>query len=251
MRTIVRLLAILSLAGAMPWIMAGSAVAQNQAETHPATPGASPPSHSGPGWAPDEEQAPAATPETATPGTELPVLHVTGVEILRATTQPELAIVRVTGLVSSEGWGEPELVPTYAGKPADGVLDLQMIATPPESSEDATGFAEVSAIFALEPGQNIKGVRVRGSDNAVAVKEIPGSAHQALHVEDCGNCVGKKFVPEGSAAQSQQGAIRQEDLPKQLRVIKATDGIRGGVRDPNRLTLILGDDNTILGAFWE
>jgi hypothetical protein len=34
-------------------------------------------------------------------------------------------------------------------------------------------------------------------------------------------------------------------------VVKASDGIRNAERDPNRLTLILDDDNTVLQAFWE
>lgn len=40
-------------------------------------------------------------------------------------------------------------------------------------------------------------------------------------------------------------------LPKLLRVVRASDGIRGTEQDPNRLTLILGENNTILEAFWE
>jgi hypothetical protein len=248
MHTIVRPLAILSLAGAMQWSTIGFAEAQNYAPTHPPTPGATPPSYSGPGWGPEE--APPATPETTTTE-DLPVLYVTNVEILRASAEPELDIVRVTGLASTEGWSDPELVPTYAGKPFDGVLDLELIATPPEHSEDASGFVPVSAILPLEPGQQLKGVRVRGSGNAIAVKQIPGSGQAAVHVNDCASCVGKKFVAEGSSAQSQQDAVRQEDLPKLLRIIKASDGIRGNEHDPNRLTLILDDDNTILQAFWD
>ncbi|MBV8577975.1 MAG: hypothetical protein JOZ58_23455 [Acetobacteraceae bacterium] len=39
-------------------------------------------------------------------------------------------IVRAIGLASSQGWSAPLLVPTYAGKPADDILDLELIATP-------------------------------------------------------------------------------------------------------------------------
>ena len=67
----------------------------------------------------------------------------------------------------------------------------------------------------------------------------------------CGNCVGKRFAPEGSMPQPQSGVVRQEDLPKLLRIVKASDGIEGAEPDPDRLTLILDDDNTILQAFWE
>jgi len=54
-----------------------------------------------------------------------------------------------------------------------------------------------------------------------------------------------------SATQSQEGVVRQEDLLKRVRVVKASDGIRGDDQHLNRLTLIMGEDNTILEAFWE
>jgi len=76
-------------------------------------------------------------------------------------------------------------------------------------------------------------------------------ARATISANDCQTCAGKKFAPEGSAAQPQQDLVRKEDLPRLLRIIKASDGIRGADEDPNRLTLMLGDDNTILEAFWE
>jgi hypothetical protein len=63
--------------------------------------------------------------------------------------------------------------------------------------------------------------------------------------------IGKKFVEKGQAQPGQQGIVRQEDLPKVLRWITPSSGIRGITQNPNRLTLILGDDNTIVEAFWE
>jgi hypothetical protein len=122
---------------------------------------------------------PATTPR-APASTDLPVLYVTSVEILRASAEPELDIVRVTGLVASAGWSEPELVPTYAGKPYDGILDLELIATLPDESQDADGFVQVSAILPLDQGQPFKGVRVRGSEDAIAVKQIPGSSQVTI-----------------------------------------------------------------------
>ncbi len=224
----------------------GGAFAQYAPPAHPPVPGVAPPSYSGPGWGAEEEQP--LLPEAARPS-ELPVLYVTGVEILRSAAKPELDIVRVTGLAASEGWSEPQLVPTYAGKPFDGVLDLELIAIPPDQSEDASGFVPLSAILPLEPGHPFRGVRVRGSENAITVTQIPGAAQVTIAVDGCTNCVGKKFAPEGSAPQ--QGVVREDDLPKLLRILKPTDGIHGIEHDPNRLTLILGEDNTILEAFWE
>ncbi len=94
-------------------------------------------------------------------------------------------------------------------------------------------------------------MHVRGSENAITVRQIPGTGQATISVYDCANCVEKKFGPEGSAPQSQQGAVRQEDLPKLLRIVKASDGIRDIEQDPNRLSRIFDDDNTILEAFWE
>lgn len=191
------------------------------------------------------------SPIAAEPGTELPVLYVTSVEILRTQTQPQLDIVRVAGLVGSEGWSSPELVPTFIGKPLDGILDLQFIATMPLQTETATGFVPVSAVFTLEEGHAFKGVRVRGSENAIEVDQIPGNKTEKISVNDCKDCVGKKFAERGQAAPGTPNIVRQEDLPKILRWIAPSHGIRGITHNPNRLNLLLGGDNTIIAAYWE
>lgn len=193
-----------------------------------------------------------AIPSTeTTPGTELPVLYVTSVEVMRTSTDPRLDIVRVTGLTGSQGWSAPQLVPTYMGKPLDGILDLQFIATMPDQTQPAEGFVPISAIFPLEEGHEFKGVRVRASENAIEVKQLPGVNQAQINVNDCKDCVGKKFVERGQAQPGQQGVVRQEDLPKVLRWIIPSRGIRGITHNPNRLNLILGDDNTIIAAYWE
>lgn len=193
-----------------------------------------------------------ATPSTeTTPGTELPVLYVTSVEVLRTSTDPKLDIVRVTGLTSSQGWNAPQLVPTFAGKPLDDILDLQFIATMPQQSQKADGFVPIGALFPLEQGHPFKGVRVRASENAIEVKQMPGSNQAQITVNDCKDCIGKKFVERGQGQVGQQGAVRQEDLPKVLRWIIPSRGIRGITHNPNRLNLILSGDNTIVEAYWE
>jgi hypothetical protein len=187
----------------------------------------------------------------ATPGTELPVLYITSVEVVRTSIDPKLDIVRVTGLTGSQGWSEPQLVPTFAGKPQDNILDLQFIATMPQQTQAAEGFVPIGAVFPLEQGSSFKGVRVRAAENAIELKQIPGSNQAQISVNDCKDCVGKKFVERGQAQPGQQGIVRQEDLPKVLRWIVPSRGIRGITHNPNRLNLILSDDNTIVAAFWE
>jgi hypothetical protein len=239
-------LAAFGIGAAMQGSLIGFALAQG-----------TPPSSSVGGSAPQYGAADAmqmvepAAPSETTESTELPVLYVTSVEILRTTVEPKLDIVRVTGLTGSAGWSEPQLVPTFAGKPSDDVLDLQFIATTPEESQKAEGFVPIGAIFPLEQDHPFKGVRVHASENAIEVKQIPGSNQATINVNGCQDCIGKKFVEKGQAQPGQQGIVRQEDLPKVLRWITPSSGIRGITQNPNRLTLILGDDNTIVEAFWE
>jgi hypothetical protein len=190
-------------------------------------------------------------PSESTPATQLPVLYVTSVEVVRTSVEPRLDIVRVTGLASSQGWSDPELVPTFAGKPLDDILDLQFIATMPQQSQKAEGFVPIGAIFPLEAGHPFKGVRVRASENAIEVMQIPGLSQMQIMVNDCRDCVGKKFVERGQAPPGARGIVRQEDLPKVLRWIPPMRGIRGVTHDPNRINLILSVDDTIIAAYWE
>jgi len=239
-------LGVFAIVATMQVGLAGLAVAQGNPP--PAGAAGQPQGYAGGGAAQMVE--PTQTTET-TPGTELPVLYVTSVEVLRTSTEPQLDIVRVTGVTGSQGWSAPQLVPTYVGKPSDGILDLQFIATMPDQTQPAEGFVPIGAVFPLEEGHLFKGVRVRASENAIEVKQIPGMNQAQINVNDCKDCVGKKFVERGQAQSGQQGVVRQEDLPKVLRWIVPSRGIRGITHNPNRLNLVLGDDNTIIAAYWE
>jgi hypothetical protein len=240
-----RRLGAFAIAAAMHGGLVGLALAQGGPSS--SSPGGQPQGYGAGGG-----QMVESTPSSETmPGSELPVLYVTSVEVVRTSIDPKLDIVRVTGLTGSHGWSEPELVPTFAGKPLDDMLDLQFIATVPQQSQKAEGFVPIGAVFPLEQGHPFKGVRVRASENAIEVKQIPGTNQTQISVNDCKDCVGKKFVERGQAQPGQQGIVRQEDLPKVLRWITPSRGIRGITHNPNRLNLILSDDNTIVEAFWE
>src|SRR5689334_21719460 len=132
------------------------------------------------------------------PSLEMPVLYVTGVEVLRTAMDPKIDVIHVTGVTSSAGWSGPQLVPFFYGKPADDVLDLQFIATSPEQSQKAEGFVPISATFTLEAGHPFKGVRVRAAANALELKQMTGSAQAQVKANDCKECVGKKFVEKGA-----------------------------------------------------
>jgi hypothetical protein len=193
----------------------------------------------------------AAGPQGANRPLEMPILFVTGIEVLRTTMDPKMEIIHVTGLVSSVGWSNPQLVPFFYGKPADDVLDLQFIASSPQQSQKADGFIPVSAMFTLEPGHPYKGVRVRAGANAITVKQIPGSARAEIKTDDCKQCVGKKFAEKGKASAGTANTVREEDLPRGFRTISPTHGVAGIVHNPNRINLVLDDNNTIVMAFWE
>ncbi len=193
----------------------------------------------------------AAGPSGATRPLEMPVLYVTGIEVLRSASEPKFDVIRVTGLASSPGWSSPQLVPFFYGKPADDVLDLQLIASSPEQSQKAEGFFPISAMFTLEAGHPFKGVRVRAGANALEVKQMPGVAQTAIKANDCKECIGKKFAEKGKAPAGTANIVREEDLPRGFRTIAPTHGVAGIVHNPNRINLVLDDNNTIVMAFWE
>jgi hypothetical protein len=193
----------------------------------------------------------SAGPAGANRSLDLPILYVTGIEVLRSSMEPKVDVVRVTGLASSAGWGSPQLVPFFYGKPGDDILDLQFIGTSPEQSQKAEGFVPVSAMFTLEEGHAYKGVRVRASANALEVKQIPGSAKATIKAIDCKECMGKKFAEKGKSPAGTAGVIREEDLPRGYRTITPTHGVAGITHNPNRINLILDDNDTIVMAFWE
>jgi hypothetical protein len=238
MRQIYRMFGAVVVAAAMQSALVGLAFAQG-AE----------PAAQGEGYAQQGEGA--AGPAGSAKPAEMPVLYVTGVEVLHSATETKIDIIHVTGLVSSLGWSAPQLVPFFYGKPADDVLDLQLIASPPEQSQKAEGFVPISAMFTLEAGHPFKGVRVRASANALELKQMPGVAQTEIKINDCKECIGKKFAEKGKASAGTANVVREEDLPRGFRAVLPTRGVAGIVHNPNRLNLVLDDKNTIVMTFWE
>lgn len=192
-----------------------------------------------------------AGPAGATRALEMPVMYVTAVEVLRSASEHKVDIIHVDGLVSSQGWSAPQLVPFYYGKAADDILDLQLIATSPQQSQKAEGFVPINAMFALEPGHGAKGVRIRAGANALELKQMPGIVKTEIKVNDCKECIGKKFAEKGKSPAGTGNVVREEDLPRGFRTITPTHGVAGIVHNPNRINLILDDNQTIVMVFWE
>ena len=202
---------------------------------------------------PPEEASDSASSED-TPPNFAPVLWITSVEAMRSTHEPTLDVIRVRGITSSDGWEEGELVPLTKGNPVDGMLDLAFIAQAPTDPAAPSKNPVIEAVFTIEPGHPYKGVRVHGATNRVTLKAIPGFAEAPPPPNDCTECIGKYYVGKGEAAPAGVNAeeiVREETLPKSVHVIKATDGIGKLDSDPNRLTLVLGEDGRIVIAVWD
>jgi hypothetical protein len=226
--------------------LAGNAFAQS---APPAAPG--PGDNSPVGYQQTGNDPNAAGPAGQGQVTIVPILYVTGIEVLHTGLDPKVSVVRVTGLVSSAGWTVPTLVPFFYGKPADNVLDLQFIATAPQQSQKAEGFQPVEADFELAADAPFTGVRVRAYGNALEIKNMTGAPVQAqAKAADCKDCIGKKFVDKGQG-QAGPGIVYGGDLPPDYRPIAPTHGVKGDVHNPNRINLILDADNKIVMAFWE
>jgi hypothetical protein len=201
-------------------------------------------------------------PETATPETSaeteasesFPVMAITSVEILRSAHTPGVDVILVRGLTSADGWTEGTLVPISRGTPVDGVLDLVFVAQAPQDSAATTGYAPIDAILPLDAGHPYTAIRVRGASNTVMLKTLPGYVEAKPPSEACSPCIGKHFVAKGAAAPAGTPAsevVQEEDLPAHARVVRPTDGIDDMRSNPNRLTLVIGDDGRIVDAVWE
>jgi hypothetical protein len=183
-----------------------------------------------------------------------PVFWISSVEVMRSTHAPQLDVVRVRGLASTEGWESAELVPLTKGIPADGILDLMLVAEAPTDNTAPTAYPTVEAIFTIEPGHPFRGVRIHGAENRVTVKTFPGYAEAATRPIDCSACVGKYFVRKGETVPSshaKETIVHEEELPHNLRVLRDSDGVGSLYSDPNRMTVLLNAEGQIAMAVWD
>jgi hypothetical protein len=219
----------------------------------------------GPAWAQDtssDESAgsqdvgqsmPTGAPQSYTTPPSAPVLFITSVEVVQTTLEPKQAIIKVRGLTGSRGWSGPQLVPLFQGDTPDGILDLQFIAQTPDQTQKAEGFVPIYAIFPLDPGDKMpKGIRVRGVGNVMLLTQLPGSIETTITKEDGSKAVGKTWAETGTAPAGTANVVRQEDMPRNFRIIPPHKGVAGITHNMNRLNLVLGEDGkTITWAFWE
>jgi len=183
-----------------------------------------------------------------------PVFKVTGVEVMRSAHGPALDVVHVWGVSSTDAWDTPEIVPLTHTPSGDGVLELLFVARSPSEAMDPTPFGTLEAVFIIAPGHPYKGIRVRGASNSLLLGKMPGYVEAAAPKQDCTRCVGKYFVAKGAATPAGAGGgdvVKEEDLGANVRVVKASDGLAKLDMDPNRLTLVVGDNGKIELAVWD
>ncbi len=198
------------------------------------------------------QPSPTGAPQSYQTPPAAPVLFITSVEVIQTTLEPKQAIIKVRGLTGSRGWSGPQLVPLFQGETPDGILDLQFIAQTPDQTQKAEGFTPIYAIFPLGPGDKLpKGIRVRGVGNVMLLTQLPGSIEATITKEDGSKAVGKRWAETGTA-QPGPDVVRQEDMPRNFRIIPPKKGVAGITHNMNRLNLVLGEDGkTITWAFWE
>jgi hypothetical protein len=183
----------------------------------------------------------------------VPILAVTSVEMLHSTHAPDLAVIAARGLTTTDGWQNGTLVPLSSGSPADGVLDLVFVAQPPDDASAPGSYGPIQAVLPV-PDMPFTAIRVRSASNTLTLKDLNGYVEAKAPTETCGPCVGKHFVAKGAAAPTgvaADDAVREEDLPANTRILKPTDGITDMHTNPNRLTIIIGEDGRIVDAIWE
>jgi hypothetical protein len=199
------------------------------------------------------QASPAGAPQAYQTPPAAPVLFITSVEVLQTSLEPKQAIIKVRGLTGSRGWSGPQLVPLFQGVTPDGILDLQFIAQTPDQTQKAEGFMPIYAIFPLGPGDKLpKGIRVRGVGNVMLLTQLPGSIETTIDKEDGSKAVGKTWAEKGTAQPGAANVVREEDMPRNFRIIPPKKGVAGITHNMNRLNLVLGEDGkTITWAFWE
>jgi hypothetical protein len=183
----------------------------------------------------------------------VPILAVTSVEILHSAHNPDLAVIAARGLTTTDGWQEGTLVPLTSGTPADGVLDLVFVAQAPTDAAAPGSYGPIQAVLPI-PDMPFKAVRVRSATNTLTLKDLNGYVEAKAPTETCGPCVGKQFVAKGATAPAGVAAddtVHEEDLPANARILKPSDGITDMRPNPNRLTIVIGEDGRIVDAIWD
>jgi hypothetical protein len=226
------------LAGALLCGLTAGAFAQPAPPSHAPTQQAAP-AQGAPDQSASQEQ------EDGTPHIEAfhrPLLAASSLEV---TKSGGMTRIQVLGVASSDGWEQAVLVPLVHDVPSDGVLDLVLVAEPPSEAMPATGFTHLEATILIEGNHPYKAVRVRTATNVISLRGMSGKAEAPVTVSDCHDCIGRPIAKNGS------DGVKLESLPKGSRILSPADPFEDVTPNPNRLTLLVGDDGKIIEAMWQ
>src|SRR5262249_25952440 len=129
-----------------------------------------------------------------------------------------------------------------------------LVGDPPDSPADPAAHGSILAVFPLAGEHPFKAVRVRSATNVILLRSLPGIGEAKPPADACGSCIGKHFVAKGAAATAGLAAgqmVREEDLPANVRIIRPTDGVVDVRPNPNRLTIVVGEDGRVVDTLWE
>jgi len=108
-------------------------------------------------------------------------LYVDDVRLVTTRSQPPRLLVSALGRVTTTGWSNARLEPwVYIAPPADGLQDLDLVATPPAGPAGQV-LMPVAADTSFWLPEWCKGVRVHASANSME-SLIPGREVSALPV---------------------------------------------------------------------
>lgn len=95
------------------------------------------------------------------------VLEVQQVKLAILESFPPQLSITATGIVPTQGWKNPELIPyIYIQPPLDGIYEFDFVAEPPEGIA-APALASIEANFRLESiPTNLRGVKIYASTNS-------------------------------------------------------------------------------------
>lgn len=256
LRTGLMALGAVIVAGGLAVAQTAPAPAAPKAQAPALSPKAQAPAPKGQSAASDQNPGPDQTASTGGQdefAESLPILAVTSVEILHSAHNPDWAVIAARGLTTTDGWQNGTLVPLTSGTPADGVLDLVFVAQAPDDASAPGSYGPIQAVLPI-PDMPFKAVRIRSATNTLTLTDPNGYVEAKGPTETCGPCVGKQFVAKGATAPAGVAAddtVHEEDLPANTRILKPTDGITDMRANPNRLTIVIGEDGRIVDAIWD
>ena len=187
------------------------------------------------------------------------VATVNLVDLTRQKTNPVTIEVTAVGKVNSSGWSQAHLKPAlaYSKMPADGIIDLLLVAAPPRDDTVVLPSTEVRVakyVFGAEIADEIKGVRIIAANNECVAK-FDGACHCSVSddksIPDITNWVGKTFVRIGSPRVNDN--VHEQDLVNDginYRVLTPTSRFGDAMFNPTRLTIRLDATDKIVAVGW-